>query len=91
MWVCIHVSIVNMFEINCKLIAMACLTWRCIFIHLTTRLSTDGKRAPLTAISMQAAGSRKEAPPKYSAKMWQLIEFRKKCHFVTNSHINQSR
>ena len=34
------------------------------------RPSTDGKRAPLTAISLQAVGSLKEAPPTYIAKMW---------------------
>ena len=32
--------------------------------------STDGKRAPLNAISLQAVGSPKEAPPTYIAKMW---------------------
>ena len=31
---------------------------------------TDGKRAPLTAISLQAVGSHKEATPTYIAKMW---------------------
>ena len=46
---------------------MADLTWWCIFIHLTTRTSTDGKRAPLTAISLQAVGSPKDAPPTYIA------------------------
>ena len=40
------------------------------FIHLTTRPSANGKRAPLTAISLQAVGSPKEAPPTYIAKMW---------------------
>ena len=49
---------------------MADLTWWCIFIHLTTRPWTDGKWAPLTAISLQAVGSPKEAPPTYIAKMW---------------------
>ena len=29
-----------------------------------------GKRAPLTAISLQAVGSHKEATPTYIAKMW---------------------
>ena len=70
MCVGIHVYIVNMFYINCKHIVMADLTWWCIFIHLTTRPSTDGKRAPLTAISLQAVGSHKEATPTYIAKMW---------------------
>ena len=88
LWVCIHVSIVNMFRINYKHIALADLTWRCIFIHLTTRPSMDGKRAPLTAISLQAVGSHKEVPPTYIAKMWQLLRFRKKCNFFTKSHIN---
>ena len=40
------------------------------FIDLTTKPSTDGKRAPLTAISLQAVGSPKEAPPTYIAKIW---------------------
>ena len=51
---------------------MADLTWWCIFIHLTTRTSTDGKRAPLTAISLQAVGSPKDAPPTYIA-MWDVV------------------
>ena len=51
---------------------MADLTWWCIFIHLTTRMSTDGKRAPLTAISLQAVGSPKDAPPTYIA-MWDVV------------------
>ena len=66
----IHLYIVNMFEMNYKHIVMADLTWWCIFVHLTTRPSADGKRAPLTAISLQAVGSPKEAPPTYIAKMW---------------------
>ena len=70
LYVGIHLYIVNMFEINCKHIVMADLTWWCIFFrHLTTRPSADGKRAPLTAISLQAVGSPKEAPPTYIAKM----------------------
>ena len=36
---------------------MADLTWWCIFVHLTTRPSTDGKRAPLTASGRQPQGS----------------------------------
>ena len=40
-----------------------------IFIHLTARLSTDGKRAPLTAISLLVAGGPKEAQPTQIAKM----------------------
>ena len=63
---------------------MADLTWWCIFIHLTTRPSTDGKRAPLTAISLQAVGSAKEAPPTYIAKMWLLKTIRKNVIFSQN-------
>ena len=55
---------------------MADLTWWCIFIHLTTRTSTDGKRAPLTAISLQAVGSPKDAPPTYIA-MWDVVTKKK--------------
>ena len=47
------------------------------FIYLTVRPSTDGKRAPLTVINLQAAGSPQQAPPTYIAKMWKLIKFRK--------------
>ena len=46
----IYLYIVNMFEIHCKHIVMADLTWWCMFIHLTTRPSADGTRALLTAI-----------------------------------------
>ena len=63
---------------------MTDLTWWCIFIHLTTRPSTDGKRAPLTAISLQAVGSPKEAPPTYIAKMWQLKKLGKNVIFSQN-------
>ena len=63
---------------------MADLTWWCIFIHLTTRPSTDGKRAPLTAISLQAVGSPKEAPPTYIAKMWLLKKLGKNVIFSQN-------
>ena len=45
-------------------------------IHLTTRTSTDGKRAPLTAISLQAVGSPKDAPPTYIA-MWDVVTKKK--------------
>ena len=54
------------------------------FIYLTVRLSTDGKRAPLTAINLQAAGSPQQAPPTYIAKMWKLIKFRKNVIFSRN-------
>ena len=42
----------------------------CIFKHLTARSPTDGKQGPLTAFSLQAVGSPKEAPPTYIAKLW---------------------
>ena len=54
------------------------------FISLTVRPSTDGKRAPLTAINLQAAGSPQQAPPTYIAKMWKLIKFRKNVIFSRN-------
>ena len=54
------------------------------FIYLTVRPSTDGKRAPLTAINPQAAGSPQQAPPTYIAKMWKLIKFRKNVVFSRN-------
>ena len=54
------------------------------FIYRTVRPSTDGKRAPLTAINLQAAGSPKQAPPTYIAKMWKLIKFRKNVIFSRN-------
>ena len=54
------------------------------FIYLTVRPSTDGKRAPLTAINLQAAGSSQQAPPTYIAKMWKLIKFRKNVIFSRN-------
>ena len=54
------------------------------FIYLTDRPSTDGKRAPLTAINLQAAGSPQQAPPTYIAKMWKLIKFRKNVIFSRN-------
>ena len=54
------------------------------FIYLTVRTSTDGKRAPLTAINLQAAGSPQQAPPTYIAKMWKLIKFRKNVVFSRN-------
>ena len=54
------------------------------FIYLTVRPSTDGKRAPLTAINPQAAGSPQQAPPTYIAKMWKLIKFRKNVIFSRN-------
>ena len=54
------------------------------FIYLTVRPSTDGKRAPLTAINLQAAGSPQQAPPTYIAKMWKLIKFRKNVIFSRN-------
>ena len=54
------------------------------FIYLTVRPSTDGKRAPLTAINLQAAGSPQQAPPTYIAKMWKLIKFRKNVVFSRN-------
>ena len=63
---------------------MADLIWWCIFIHLTTRPSADGKRAPLTAISLQAVGSPKEAPPTYIAKMWLLKKIGKNVIFSQN-------
>ena len=50
-------SVINKCEINCKYIVMADLIWWCIFVHLTARLSTDGKRAPLTASDRQPQGS----------------------------------
>ena len=58
--------------------------WWCIFIHLTTRPSTDGKRAPLTAISLQAVGSPKETPQTYIAKMWLLKKLGKNVFFSQN-------
>ena len=54
------------------------------FIYLTVRPSTDGKRAPLTAINLQAAGSPQQAPPTYIAKMWKLIKFSKNVIFSRN-------
>ena len=54
------------------------------FIYLTVRPSTDGKRAPLTAINLQAAGSPQQAPPIYIAKMWKLIKFIKNVIFWRN-------
>ena len=54
------------------------------FIYLTVRPSTDGKRAPLTAINLQAAGSPQQAPPTYIAKTWKLIKFRKNVIFSRN-------
>ena len=54
------------------------------FIYLTVRPSTDGKRAPLTAINLQATGSPQQAPPTYIAKMWKLIKFRKNVIFSRN-------
>ena len=54
------------------------------FIYLTVRPSTDGKRAPLTAINLQAAGSPQQAPPTYIAKMWKLMKFRKNVIFSRN-------
>ena len=54
------------------------------FIYITVRPSTDGKRAPLTAINMQAAGSPQQAPPTYIANMWKLIKFRKNVIFSRN-------
>ena len=45
---------------------------------------TDGKRAPLTAISLQAVGSPKEAPPTYIAKMWLLKKLGKNVIFSQN-------
>ena len=54
------------------------------FIYLTVRPSTDGKRAPLTAINLQAAGSPQQAPPTYIAKMWKLIKFIKNVIFWRN-------
>ena len=59
------------------------------FIYLTVRPSTDGKRAPLTAINLQAAGSPQQAPPTYIAKMWKLIKFIKNVIFWRNhTYIN---
>ena len=39
-----------------------------LFMHITARLSVNGKRVPLTAVSVQPAGSEygKEAPPTYT-------------------------
>ena len=54
------------------------------FIYLTVRPSTDGKRAPLTAINLQAAGSPQQAPPTYIVKMWKLIKFIKNVIFWRN-------
>ena len=54
------------------------------FIYLTVRPSTDGKRAPLTAINLQAAGSPQQAPPIYIAKMWKRIKFIKNVIFWRN-------
>ena len=54
------------------------------FIYLTVRPSTDGKRAPLTAFNLQAAGSPQQAPPTYIAKMWKLIKFIKNVIFSRN-------
>ena len=54
------------------------------FIYHTVRPSTDGKRAPLTAINPQAAGSPQQAPPTYIAKMWKLMKFRKNVIFSRN-------
>ena len=70
---------------------MADLTWWCIFIHLTTRPSTDGKRAPLTAISLQAVGSHKEATPTYrkdvvNKKLGKNVIFFSQNHTEINSY-----
>ena len=54
------------------------------FIYITVRPSTDGKRAPLTAINPQATGSPQQAPPTYITKMWKLIKFRKNVIFSRN-------
>ena len=85
LYVCItRTCIENRFEINRKHILMADLIVVHFFIHLTVRPSTDGKRAPLTAINPQAAGSPQQAPPTYIAKMWKLIKFRKNVIFSRN-------
>ena len=42
------------------------------------------QRAPLTAISLQAVGSPKEAPPTYIAKMWWLKKLGKNVIFSQN-------
>ena len=60
---------------------MVDLTWWCIFIHLTTRPSTDGKRAPLTAISLQAVGSSKRNPAHIYRKDVVTKKIRKKLSF----------
>ena len=54
------------------------------FIYLTVRPSTDGKRAPLTAINPQATGSPQQAPPTYNGKIWKLIKFRRNVIFSRN-------
>ena len=64
--------IINKFELNCKHTVMEDLMDNMVvhFLYLTARPSTDGKRASITAISLQAAGSPRKAPPTYIAKMW---------------------
>ena len=85
LYICIaRTCIENRFEINRKHILMADLIVVHFFIYLTVRPSTDGKRAPLTAINLQAAGSPQQAPPTYIAKMWKLIKFRKNVIFSRN-------
>ena len=83
LYVCItRTCIENRFEINRKHILI--FNSGAFFIYLTVRPSTDGKRAPLTAINPQAAGSPQQAPPTYIAKMWKLIKFRKNVIFSRN-------
>ena len=65
---------------------MADSTWWCIFIHLTTRPSTDDKRAPLAAISLQAIGSPKEAPAHIYRKDVVTKKIRKKMSFFSQNH-----
>ena len=82
----IHAYIVNLFEMNCKHIMMTDLTWWCIFIHPVAIPSTGGKRAPLTATSLHAVGSPKEAPHVFIAKVWSLIKLRNKNVFFSQNN-----
>ena len=80
----IYVYNVNMLEINCKHIVMADLTWWCIFIRLTTRPSTDGKRAPLTAISLQVVAAPRKPRPHISQRCSSWKKLEKKSFFSQN-------
>ena len=69
-----RIYIVNTFEMNCKHIVLADLTWWCIFIHLATRPSTDGKRVP---IRVKLVCKRSAAPRKPRSHISQDVETNK--------------